>query len=115
MYPHERTLVKQLADLPFSLIGVNSDDDLDEIREIVKDKNISWRSFWNGPDGTDGPISTQWAVKGWPTIYVIDDKGVIHYTGHGGPEVDETIEKLLAEMGHEVEIGDEHDSEDSDP
>jgi hypothetical protein len=117
MYPHERTLVKQLADMPFSLIGVNSDKDLEEIREIVKEKNISWRSFWNGPEGTGGPISTKWAVRGWPTIYVIDAEGVIHYNGHGGPDVDKTIEKLLAEMGHEVKIGEEedHETEDADP
>ena len=104
MYPHERSLVKQLAEFPFALIGVNSDDDRDYIRETVKEKNITWRSFWNGPDGPGGPISAKWNVKGWPTIYVLDDKGVIHYKGHGGPEIDETIEKLLAEMGHDVKI-----------
>ena len=115
MYPHERSLVKQLADKPFALLGVNSDSSLEEIREIVKEKNISWRSFWNGPDGTGGPISTQWNVKGWPTIYIMDEKGVIHYKGHGGPEIDETIEKLLAEMGHEVKIEKAEEKEDSDP
>ena len=29
MYPHERSLVKTLADKPFALIGVNSDADKD--------------------------------------------------------------------------------------
>ena len=71
MYPHERSLVKQLADMPFAIIGVNSDSDLDTIREVVKTKNISWRSFWNGPDGTGGAISTRWNVSGWPTMYVL--------------------------------------------
>ena len=37
MYPHERSLVKQLADKPFALIGVNSDSDLEKIRETVKE------------------------------------------------------------------------------
>jgi hypothetical protein len=27
MYPHERSLVKRLADEPFAIIGVNSDKD----------------------------------------------------------------------------------------
>ena len=45
-------LVKKLADKPFTIIGVNSDKDLEEIRGIVNKKNISWRSFWNGPEGT---------------------------------------------------------------
>jgi hypothetical protein len=75
MYPHERSLVKQLADKPFALIGVNSDRDLDKIREIVKEKNLNWRSFWNGPQGTSGPISAEWNVTGWPTIYILDKDG----------------------------------------
>ena len=48
MYPHERSLVKKLKDKPFALIGVNSDRDRDTIKQVCKDKNISWRSFWNG-------------------------------------------------------------------
>ena len=112
MYPHERSLVKKLADKPFALIGVNSDPDLDSIRDIVNEKNISWRSFWNGEEGTSGPISQAWNVKGWPTIYILDSEGQIHYKGHGGPDVDKTIVRLLGEMGHEVDIsGDDHDEE----
>jgi hypothetical protein len=26
------------------------------------------------PKGTQGPIPTQWNVRGWPTLYVIDHK-----------------------------------------
>jgi hypothetical protein len=113
MYPHERSLVKKLADKPFTLLGVNSDDDLEKIRETVKEKNITWRSFWNGPDGTGGPISTQWNVMGWPTIYVMDHEGVIRYKQVRGPQLDEAITTLLAEMGHEVDLS-QHDDEESD-
>ncbi len=112
MFPHERSLVKQLADKPFALIGVNSDPDLEEIQKVVKEKNITWRSFWNGPDGTGGPISTKWGVQGWPTIYVLDADGVIRYKGVRGAKMDNAVTTLLAEMGHEVEIT--HDDEDKD-
>ena len=79
MYPHERSLVKQLADKPFALIGVNSDSDREKLKEVMKAKDITWRSFWNGPKGTSGPISVKWAVRGWPTIYIIDAEGnLIH-------------------------------------
>ena len=104
MFPHERSLVKQLADKPFVLIGVNSDKDLDMIRETVKEKNITWRSFWNGPEGTGGPISKAWNVTGWPTIYVMDAEGVIRYKGVRDEKMDEAITALLAEMDIEVEI-----------
>jgi len=112
MYPHERSLVKQLADKPFALIGVNSDRDLEKTREVVKEKNLSWRSFWNGPLGTGGPISSRWGVTGWPTIYVLDHEGVIRYKNVRGAAMDEAVTKLLAEMGHEVEIL--HETEDDE-
>ena len=109
MFPHERSLVKVLKDKPFALIGVNSDRDLSSIQKIVKEKNLNWRSFWNGPRGTGGPISTSWNVKGWPTLYIIDAKGVIRHKQSGGATkpLDSMIEKLLAEMGHDVDLATE--------
>ena len=104
MYPHERSLVRQLAGKPFSIIGVNSDKDLDGIRETVAGKEITWRSFWNGPDGTKGPISTEWCVASWPTIYVIDKDGVIRFKNVRGRLLDEAIETLLGEMGEKVKL-----------
>ena len=99
MYPHERSLVKRLADEPFALIGVNSDADKTKLRPRMIEENITWRSFWNGPDGTSGPISTKWGVTGWPTIYVLDEKGVIRFMNVRGEQMDEAVNQLLAEMG----------------
>ncbi len=111
MYPHERSLVEKLADKPFALIGVNSDSDLDNIRQVVSEKNITWRSFWNGPEGTSGPISKKWSIRGWPTIYLLDDKGVIRYKNVRGPKLDEAIVSLLGEMGEEVDLSEEQPEE----
>jgi hypothetical protein len=99
MYPHERSLVKRLADKPFALVGVNSDPDPDKLKTVLKDENITWRSFTNGPDGTGGPISTAWEVRGWPTLYLIDHKGVVRqkYVGSPGDQVlDDAIDRLIA-------------------
>ena len=69
--------MKKLAGQPFVLLGVNSDRDLDKLKPSLEKNKISWRSFWNGPQGTRGPISTAWGVSGWPTIYIIDKDGII--------------------------------------
>lgn len=108
MYPHERSLVKQLSGKPFEIIGVNSDRDRKKIRETVKEKNLNWRSFWNG-GSTRGPISTRWQVGGWPTTYLIDAKGVIRYKNLRGAKLDAAIEKLLGEMNVKVKL--EHEKE----
>ena len=98
MYPHERSLVKKMADKPFALVGVNSDQDLKGLKDVLEKEEISWRSFWNGPKGTGGPISDEWNVHGWPTLYVIDHKGVIRHKWVGSPgndKMDAAIEKLV--------------------
>ena len=98
MYPHERSLVKRLADKPFALIGVNSDTDLPKLKKRLKEENITWRSFRNGPLGTGGPISARWGVRGWPTIYILDHKGVIRFKNKRGEAMDQAVDQLLAEM-----------------
>jgi hypothetical protein len=98
MIPHERSLVDRLKDKPFALLGINSDVDKTYYAQQAKEMGVTWRSFWNGPKGTSGPISTKWNVRGWPTIYVVDHKGVIRFTGVRGEAMDKAVDQLLAEM-----------------
>ena len=98
MYPHERSLVARLKDKPFALLGVNSDTDLKVLKARMTEENITWRSFWNGPKGTQGPISAKWNVRGWPTIYVLDHKGVIRFKNVRGEDMDKAVDQLLKEM-----------------
>ena len=95
MYPHERSLVKKLADKPFVIIGVNSDSDRDKLKETLKEEHITWRSFWNGKEGTSGSISTEWNVHSWPTIYVIDADGVIRHKNLRGDPLEKAIDALV--------------------
>ncbi len=101
MYPHERSLVKEMQGKPFALIGVNSDGNRDAIRKIVQEKNLNWRSFWNGPKGPSGPIAAAWNIRGWPTLYVLDEKGVIHYSGHDGNQAMAKARSLVSALDDE--------------
>ena len=96
MYPHERSLVKRLQGKPFALIGINSDDK-NHLRDVIKKENMTWRSWLDGGD-TSGPIATQWNVRGWPTIYVLDHKGVIRFKGPREHDLDKAVDQLLAEL-----------------
>jgi len=96
MYPHERSLVKKMENKPFALLGINSDPK-EHLKETLKKENMTWRSWWDGGD-TNGPIARAWNVSSWPTIYVLDHKGVIRFKGVRGEEMDKAVEKLLAEM-----------------
>ena len=98
MYPHERSLVEKLKDKPFALLGVNSDTDKEKLKKRMAEEKITWRSFWNGPDGTDGPIAKAWNVRVWPTIYVLDAKGIIRFKNLRGEQLEKAVEELLQEM-----------------
>jgi hypothetical protein len=76
MYPHERSLVEKFKDRPFVILGVNSDDDRDQLKQVIAKEKLTWRSFWDG-GSTDGPISRRWNINGWPTLYLIDHTGTI--------------------------------------
>src|SRR5262245_36354560 len=96
MYPHERSLVKRLKGKPFALLGVNSDPK-ERLKQVLKKEEITWHSWWDGGD-TSGPIATKWNVHGWPTIYVLDHKGVIRAKGPRGEELDKVVDNLLTEI-----------------
>jgi hypothetical protein len=98
MYPHERSLVEKMKDKPFALIGVNSDINKEKLKKRMEEEKITWRSFWNGPQGTNGPIAKTWNVYGWPTIYVLDAKGVIRYKNVRDDAMEKAVEELLKEM-----------------
>ncbi len=96
MYPHERSLVKRLQGKPFALLGINSDKNLIELHAAMIREQITWRSWWDG-GSTGGPIASLFGIRSWPTIYVIDHKGVIRYKNVRGEALDEAVDTLLEE------------------
>ena len=104
MFPHERSLVKRMAEekKPFALVGVNSDRVLKDAKEKNEKQEITWRSFWCGEKGTSGPIPKKWNVRGWPTLFLIDHKGIIRHKFLGNPG-NEKLDSLIEELVKEAE------------
>jgi hypothetical protein len=88
--------VKRLQSQPFALVGINSDGDADKVKGILKDQEITWRQAIDG--STSGPLATRWNIKSWPSIFVVDAKGVIRYKNVREKAMDDAIDTLLAEM-----------------
>jgi hypothetical protein len=101
--PHQKALVKRLEGRPFAIVGVNSDynGDLAKINAMLQKQGITWRQAIDGT--TRGPIATRWNVSGWPTIYVLDAKGVIRFKNSRGEDLGKAVDKLLAEMGSKTD------------
>jgi thiol-disulfide isomerase/thioredoxin len=98
MYPHERSLVKRLEGKPFALVGINSDKNLEELHTAMEREQITWPSWFDG-GGTGGPIATLYGVNSWPTVYVLDPKGVIRFKDVRGADLDKAVDALLEESG----------------
>jgi peroxiredoxin len=96
MLPHEKELVERLKNEPFALLGINSDGTAEELKKILATRGITWRQAVDGD--TSGPWATKWNVHGWPTIFVVDAKGVIRYRDVREQKMDEAVDALLAEV-----------------
>jgi thiol-disulfide isomerase/thioredoxin len=96
MYPHEREIVKRYENKPFVMLSVMTDDHVNTLKKAIEKGDITWRCWFEG--GTDGPIVTSWGISGFPTIYLLDEKGVIRDRNLRGKELDEALEKLMSEV-----------------
>ena len=95
MYPRKRALVNRLRDRPFALLSVNTDENDSTLKKSIREGEITWRCWWDR--GPDGPITTRWGVENFPTLYLIDQKGVIRQKGYiRGDELDNAVDELLA-------------------
>jgi RNA polymerase sigma-70 factor (ECF subfamily) len=98
LLPHERALVSRLRGLPFVLVGVNSDTDAAALARALKVEKVIWRSFRDRRAGRPA-VSDEWQVLGYPTLYLIDHRGVIRRRWVGGPppeELNRAVDELVA-------------------
>lgn len=95
MIPHEREMVKKLKDKPFALISISADEKKATLESFLDKESMPWTHWWNG---AKGGIIKAWNVQFYPTIYVLDAKGVIRYKHIRNKELEEAVEKLLAEV-----------------
>ncbi len=95
MIPHEKALVERLKEKPFALLGINSDGGREALVKIMADNGITWRNGVNGK--TNEGLAKEWNVSGWPTIYVLDARGVIRHRDVRGEQMDAAVDALLKE------------------
>lgn len=96
MLPEQRELVKAMAGKPFTLLGVNSDQDRSVLKQGIEKGDVTWPNIY---DGWDGPICKQWNVRAFPTIYVIDHEGIIRRKGHmTSAEMKSLVEEYVAKI-----------------
>ena len=76
--PHERALSERLKDKPFAVLGVNCDGDKQAALGAIKSEQISWPNWHDGVPG-EGPIAKRYHIRQYPSVFVIDGKGIIRH------------------------------------
>ena len=94
MIPDQRALAAELKGKPFTFLGINSDEDRSGLQKRFDDEKITWPQIY---EGQRREISETWNVHAYPTLYVIDQEGVIRKRGFlSEAEISETVKGLLA-------------------
>ena len=94
MIPEEREMVERHKEKPFVFVSVSADDEKKELEDFLKEEKMPWTHWWQGPDST---LMKTWNIRKFPTVYVIDAKGVIRFKDVRGKELDLAVKKLLDE------------------
>jgi thiol-disulfide isomerase/thioredoxin len=100
MIPHEREMVEGRKGKPFVLVSISADEKKMTLTDFLKENKMPWTHWWNGTRG----IVEDWDVQYFPTIYVLDAKGVIRYKDLRGKELEEAVDKLLAETDKKEKV-----------
>ena len=94
MIPHEREMVGRLKGKPFQLVSISADDELKTLRDFLAKEPMPWTHWW---PGLGAKFFDDWNIQHYPTIYVLDPKGVIRYTEIRGEELEKAVNTLLKE------------------
>jgi len=99
MIPHSRKLVERLKDKPFVLVSVSFDDNKETLTKFMEENKMPWTHWFNG---ADGGIAEVLDITYFPTIYILDHKGIIRYKDVRDKAMDKAVDKLLEEMEKET-------------
>jgi thiol-disulfide isomerase/thioredoxin len=95
MIPHEREMVGRLKDKPFALVSISADEKKKTLTDFLANEKMPWTHWWNG---NAGGILEDWYIQYFPTIYVLDARGVIRHKDLRDEDLEKAVNTLLQEM-----------------
>jgi peroxiredoxin len=95
-------LVDDFSGQDVAILGVNSDEDDTDALFVIDKLKLNYPTLRNSSASGKDRINTKYLVHGWPTLVVIDPKGVVrHFHSGYSPtlrhDLGEKIRELLTE------------------
>ncbi len=93
MIPHATELVEKMEGKPFAFISVSADAKKETLTGFLQGTKMPWTHWW---DGDNGPVARLWGIRAYPTVNVIDHKGILRHRFSGDAhELDNMVENLV--------------------
>jgi thiol-disulfide isomerase/thioredoxin len=94
--PHVVQLYKKNKDKGFEIIGVSLDQNRAAFDRYIQANDMAWPQHFDGR-GWNNEIAMKYRIRSVPATFLLDRDGKIRYRSIRGKDLEQAVEKLLAE------------------
>jgi len=103
--PNMRRMYKKYHDQGFEIVGLSIDEDRDELKEFLEEKQLPWTILHDKENEGDHPATTEYGVFGIPTMILVGKDGKVVDIHARGEKLEELLEKQFASGAEEPSAG----------
>ncbi len=92
--PETKQLYRKFKGPEVQFIGVSRDDDIDDLKGVVLQKNIEWPQIFEGMR-YKGMMSKLYDVRNIPMTFVMDQQGRVQYIGSNNEKITQILTTLI--------------------
>jgi peroxiredoxin len=89
-----KQLYRKLKGPDVQFIGISRDDEIDDLKGVVLQKNIEWPQIFEGMR-YKGMMSKLYDVQNIPMIFVLDQQGRVQYIGNSKDKITQIVTTLI--------------------
>lgn len=91
--PNVKRTYEKYKDQKFQIIGISLDRSKQSLETFIERKNLAWIHYWDQSQ----KITSQYGVRGIPSIFLIDGEGIIRKTNLHGHSLETAVAELVGE------------------
>ncbi|HEX5131752.1 MAG TPA: TlpA disulfide reductase family protein [Candidatus Krumholzibacteria bacterium] len=94
--PNVKSVYKKYHPRGFEIVGISLDQSRDKLDAYIQQQGIEWPQYFDGK-WWNNDIAQMYGIKSIPSTLLVDRKGKIRYKSLRGKQLEDAVEKLLAE------------------
>jgi thiol-disulfide isomerase/thioredoxin len=93
--PQVKKLYDQLHEKGFDAVGINFDDDTNQVQRFISKEGLPWPQYLGGR-GSENKFGREYSINSIPAVWLVDRKGIVRDI-HGTTDLEAKVAKLMAE------------------